>query len=1049
MSDQIENPTPDSTPADADAGVARRRFLQFVGMSSAALLLNKANALANPEERPDFTHLVPENKGLSADWVKSLFDRGQPRVYRGDQLKYIGMPCGGIGAGYLYIGGDGKLWHWDIFNITQNTQGSHYAHPQLPNHPLEQDFSIQLSRDGKTTARSLDITGFPAVSFQGQYPIATVDYTADDYPLKITLQAFSPFVPLAADDSSLPATILRFSLTNSSSSAVEGTLLGRLENAVAHTVPAAADLRRNKIVNANGVSVLSCSLDEPAAAPQSAPQPDLIFEDWNKETYTGWTVEGSAFGVKPARRADVPKYMGDIGGTFDRFVHSHVSAPGQSVGEKDAQTGKLTSDPFTITRRFIQFWIDGGNHPGSTCINLLIEGKVARTATGKDDNRMSRASFDVEQFIGQHATLQIVDAQSGAWANIGIGPITFTDLSGAGDLKDAPDYGNMALGLLGAPAEYSVAVDQDAAAPAPDGAAKPADKLIGAIGRKFKLAAGESVEIDFVLAWYFPNLVLHGLPSKGRFYSSKVESSQAVAQYVTDNFQRLCAQTTLWRDTWYDSTLPQWFLDRTFQNICNVATSTSFRLADGRFYSWEGVASCPGTCTHVWHYAHALARLFPALERDTRERVDLGVGFNPQSGVMGFRAEFDRNLAVDGQAGTLLRIYREHQHSPDDSFLRRNWPKIRKAFDPLLKLDGDQDGILEGAQMNTLDQPWYGKIAWMSSLYNAALLAGEQMARVVGDDQFADHCKQIASRGSQNIVKELFDGEYFFNEVDPNKLNKINSGTGCEIDQVFGQSWAFQVHLGRVLPKNETRSALRSLWKYNFTPNVGPYREHYKSGRWFAMPGEAGLLMCSFPRPSWDYEQAHGKGQAEWAAGYLNECMNGFEYQVAGHMIWEGMVKEGLAITRALDDRYAPEKRNPWNEIECGDHYSRSMASYGVFIAACGYEYDGPAGYLAFAPRVSPEDFKCPFTAAEGWGTYSQQIAPNAFNAQLALKYGKLRLASLALDIPPSLQPTTALAKVSGSAVAARLKIEGRRAVVNFIDAQTIAPDGNLEVAIS
>jgi len=59
--------------------------------------------------------------------------------------------------------------------------------------------------------------------------------------------------------------------------------------------------------------------------------------------------------------------------------------------------------------------------------------------------------------------------------------------------------------------------------------------------------------------------------------------------------------------------------------------------------------------------------------------------------------------------------------------------------------------------------------------------------------------------------------------------------------------------------------------------------------------------------------------------------MTGFEYQVAAHMIWEGLVLEGLAITRTIHDRYHAAKRNPYNEVECSDHYSRAMMSYGVF----------------------------------------------------------------------------------------------------------------------
>ena len=125
--------------------------------------------------------------------------------------------------------------------------------------------------------------------------------------------------------------------------------------------------------------------------------------------------------------------------------------------------------------------------------------------------------------------------------------------------------------------------------------------------------------------------------------------------------------------------------------------------------------------------------------------------------------------------------------------------------------------------------------------------------------------------------------------------------------------------------------------------------------------------MCTFPRSDWSYERAAGRGDTEFAS-YFNECMNGFEHQVAGHMIWEGMVQEGLAVERTVHDRYHAARRNPWNEIECGDHYSRSMASYGVFIAACGFEYHGSKEYLAFIPRLTPEDFAAAFTAAEGWG---------------------------------------------------------------------------------
>jgi hypothetical protein len=376
--------------------------------------------------------------------------------------------------------------------------------------------------------------------------------------------------------------------------------------------------------------------------------------------------------------------------------------------------------------------------------------------------------------------------------------------------------------------------------------------------------------------------------------------------------------------------------------------------------------------------------------------VDYGLAQMPD-GAIHFRGEFNDIPAIDSQSGYVLRALREHQMSTDDAFLRRSWPRVRLAMEWLIRKDADGDGLIESNQHNTLDTDWYGKVSWLSGLYLAALAAAAEMANELDDAAFAAKCQPILDAGRKNIVEQLFDGGYFINRVEKDHLDAINSGTGCEIDQVMGQSWAWQVGLPRIFPEKETLSALRSLWRYNFTPDVGPYREAHKPGRWYAMPGEAGLLMCTFPREDWGYARASGKGP-EWAAGYFNECMNGFEYQVAGHMIREGMVTEGLAIVRALHERYHPSKRNPWNEIECGDHYARSMASYGVFLAGCGFEYQGPKRHIGFAPRMTPENFRCAFTSAEGWGSYAQTLVEKNLRATIEVKWGKLQLETIALE---------------------------------------------------
>jgi hypothetical protein len=831
-------------------------------------------------------------------------------------------------------------------------------------------------------------------------------------------------------------------------------LTGWLENAVCiHSAAPGDGARRNQLKRSSKVTLIESSAI-PAPSDEKPRRPNIVFDDFEKPTYEGWTVTGTAFGSGPVEKNKIPTYQGDVGGEGKRVVNTHASAPGNEVGGRDNATGKLVSRDFKIERRFIAFHIGGGNHAGKTCINLVVDGKLARTMTGKANNQMTRQSFDVRDLEGKTARLEIVDDKQGAWGNIGVDQIVFTDDSAlAGPLEKRPDFGTMALACLGDATDIvslpagNLAEEIFPAASNETESEKPfGQKLIGALKRKLTLVPGKPVVVTFIIAWHFPNHKLEPVRgSEGRRYAARFADATAVVEHLAKNFKSLASQTRLWHDTWYDSTLPFWFHNRTMLNTSILASSTCHWFADGRFYGWEGVGCCAGTCTHVWGYAQAVGRLFPQLERDLRERTDYGLAFSEETGLIKFRGE-GAGLAIDGQCGVILRSLREHQVSADDKFLKRNWPKIKRALQHLIEQDGGMSGVLTGSQHNTLDTNWHGPVAWLTSLYLAALRAGEEMAREVGDGAFATQCRGIFEKGFKGIL-DLFDGEYFINKPDPKHPEAINSGTGCEIDQVFGQSWAWQVGLGRVLPEKETLSALRSLWRYNFSPDVGPYREAMKPGRWYAMAGEAGLLMCSFPRADWDYKRAAGKGP-EWAAGYFNECMNGFEYQVASHMVWEGMLTEGLAITRALHDRYHPSRRNPWNEVECGDHYARSMASYGVFLAACGFEYHGPRGHIAFAPRLTPESFRAPFTTAEGWGTFAVHAERGMRSAELLIKWGKLRLRSLSLPAMGALSAETVKMMVNGKAVPAKTSVENGKLRVDFAKEQTFGPGQKLEVRI-
>jgi hypothetical protein len=179
---------------------------------------------------------------------------------------------------------------------------------------------------------------------------------------------------------------------------------------------------------------------------------------------------------------------------------------------------------------------------------------------------------------------------------------------------------------------------------------------------------------------------------------------------------------------------------------------------------------------------------------------------------------------------------------------------------------------------------------------------------------------------------------------------------------------------------------------------------------------------------------------------YFNECMSGFEHQLASHMMWEGMVIESLAITRAIHDRYGGRLRNPYNEIECSDHYARAMASYGTYLAACGFECHGPQGHLGFDPRLTPADFRAAFTAADGWGTFAQKEEGGSRQAAIEVKWGGLRLRTVRLG---GLGPGQEVAaKLAGREVSASIAERDGRPVIRFDQELRLDAGQRLELII-
>ena len=152
-------------------------------------------------------------------------------------------------------------------------------------------------------------------------------------------------------------------------------------------------------------------------------RPDHVVADFEGETYAPWMAEGTAFGTSPARGA-LPGQMAVEGFAGKGLVNSFRGG--------DDSTGTLTSPPFRVDRRHLNFLIGGGKFPGETCLDLLVDGAVVRTATGPNDKpggseRLDWASWDVADMAGKTVVLRVVDRRKGGWGHINVDQIVQSD----------------------------------------------------------------------------------------------------------------------------------------------------------------------------------------------------------------------------------------------------------------------------------------------------------------------------------------------------------------------------------------------------------------------------------------------------------------------------------------------------------------------------------------------------------------------------------------------------------------------------------------------
>lgn len=836
------------------------------------------------------------------------------RRFRGEALREIAFPLGGIGTGTVSLGGYGNLRDWEIFNrpnkggvlpltfVALRLQGGGLKRPVI--RVLErQPHPPFTGASGVPRETALGLPRFREAVFTGAYPFAHLRLLDARLPVEVTLEAFNPMIPLETDDSGLPVAILTYSLSSRADAPLEVALAFSIMNPVGYDGVTRLRGRRAAFFGSN--------LNE-------------------------LRREAGAAGI---------------------FMSS-AKYPRDSV--RYGSMALLTDQPELSWR---MQWTHG------------------------------RWWDEFHNWWDEFS-------QEGRFPNV--------------DGK-----------------------------PSADGETEYATLAVHA-----NLKPGETREITFVLAWHFPNTENYwtnepehrGKPLRNH-YGTRWPSAWEPALYTLRNLASLRERSRRYRDLLWSSTLPEPVLDAVSSQASILRTNTVMVLENKLTLAFEGcndnAGCCPMNCTHVYNYEQSLAHLYPELERSMRE-TDFLVNLRPD-GSMSFRTPVPLRQggnkmfpAADGQMGCVLKVYREWRLCGNDEWLGKLWPAVKRALEyAWVSWDADRDGVMEGEQHNTYDIEFYGPNSMVGTLYLGALEAAARMARHLGDEEAARRYAELRLKGSKLLDELLFNGEYYIQKVDEKqeKASRYQYGEGCLSDQLLGQWFAEVVNLGKLLPHAHIRAALNSIFKYNF---VTDFSEFPNVQRIYALNDEQGLLLCSWPR---------GKRPA-LPMVYSDEVWTGIEYQVAAHLIYEGMVKEGLAIVEAVRRRYDGVRRNPWNEIECGHHYARAMSSWSLLTALSGFSFSAPDRELRFRPRLRRAEFRALYSAGVAWGQYRQLTKEGRLEAEVSVEGGELELARLRL---PFRGPKVTL-KTRGPARAA---VRDGEAVIEWDRPLRLRPGERLSVTLA
>jgi uncharacterized protein (DUF608 family) len=297
-----------------------------------------------------------------------------------------------------------------------------------------------------------------------------------------------------------------------------------------------------------------------------------------------------------------------------------------------------------------------------------------------------------------------------------------------------------------------------------------------------------------------------------------------------------------------------------------------------------------------------------------------------------------------------------------------------------------------------MDVEYYGPNPVIQGWYLAALEAGGAMAAALGEKEFAARVEAVLESGRARTEEQLWNGSWYRQVViPPRDFERIapalrhpamgandpddpeyQIGDGCILDQLVGDTYARLVGLDPIYDPARSSVVLDSIHRENFVADLGTWANGMRT---YGGRGEAGYLVESYP-----------SGMPRHPMPYWSEVWTGLEYVYAIGLIQAGRVADAEAVVGVARARYDGSRRSPFDETECGHHYARPLASWGLVVAHSGFRYDGVEGRVEFA--AASEAATWFWSNGHAWGTVRQEPGMSP-RVRLTVVEGHLRLTTL------------------------------------------------------